>query len=352
MPVLDRFAPSPDLDDDAFDGEASEGDASPDDAAHAIAYQSTAAQAHAAPTHAAPTHAAPAFATPAPASAITFDADAFDDAPDAFGPISTSFAMPAAFEIDADAFDAEPDAFDVFDGHPLDRLDGSAVDTGEASISTDDGLDTPNPYAALLRPPAAPPVPVPAPSPTPSPAPSPTRAAMHALFDVDDASGAGLVLFGDAMDDALDDGLGGAGDGAMGFAPQPGTDPDMAPLPDEAEADGLAEVTTDAALALIAEDDSDTSRPGRRRPTDEPVLAGAEAPVPMDAGDAPFGFGFGDDEPTVASPRPQIPPLDRDSHDRAAHDRSAPDPRDEPADPRGARRDETLLSSVRKLFRR
>lgn len=62
----------------------------------------------------------------------------------------------------------------------------------------------------------------------------------------------------------------------------------------------------------------------------EAVLAGAEAPIEGEPDEAPFGFGFGDDEPTVAEP---LPALDDEQTQRA-------------------RRDETLLSSVRKLFGR
>lgn len=178
--------------------------------------------------------------------------------------------------------------------HVLAPIDSD--EPGEALPDDDDALaelESSERGAALLRPPSHPAL--------PAEPPTATRTAMEAIFDESDPglmvfgdeqseSGAGLVLFGDAMDDA----------GAR-FAASPGTDPDVAPLPGDA-----AEETTS-----------------------EAVLAGAEAPLPVDD-DGAFGFGFGDAEPTVAERRP---PLDDEQAQRA-------------------RRDETLLSSVRKLFGR
>lgn len=204
------------------------------------------------------------------------------------------FAGFAAYEIsvEGDPFERAPDGIDVID---LSEPDAPA------STSLDAALDGGDPAGALLRPPSRPAA--------PAAPPTVTRAAMDALFEGDDGSGAGLVLFGDGMDGELD--------GAHGFMPQPGTDPDMAPLPAEASEGEPTE-------------EGDTSRPEAVAP-DDAVLAGAEAPARES--DPPFGFGFGDDEPTVAGPRPA--PLEAEEAG---------------ADRREARRDETLLSSVRKLF--
>lgn len=171
------------------------------------------------------------------------------------------------------------------------------------------------PRSALLRPPSRPLPRVTPPTPPPEP-PTATRAAMGALFD--DDSNDGLMLFGDG-DDAPD-----------GFAPQAGTDPGIAPLPD-LEPDGArdeppAERTMDeiagplvprSDLAVLAE---------------EPLLAGAEEPMPMDVPAAPFGFGPGDAEPTRVDPGPSDASLDR----------HAP----------GHLSEAVVVSSVRKLFRR
>lgn len=209
------------------------------------------------------------------------------------------FAGFAAYEIavEGDPFAGANDAIDVIDG--MDGIDASEPGA-PAEISLDAALDRGDAASALLRPPSRPVAPAPPPS-------TVTRAAMDALFEGEDASGAGLVLFGDGMDGELD--------GGAGFAPQPGTDPDMAPLP----ADAVEGEPTE---------EGDTSRPGPVA-AEDPVLAGAEAPV--GEGEPAFGFGFGDDEPTVAGPRPLA--VEEEAVDR-----------------RGARRDETLLSSVRKLF--
>lgn len=179
------------------------------------------------------------------------------------------------------------------------RLDGLVDDEPDAP-SGDDALadlESPDGAAALLRPPSRP-----APPADPPEAPTATRAAMDALFDDSDPglmvfsdapsdSAPGLVVFGDAMDEA-----------AERFVASRGTDPDVAPLPAESAEDTAGEA----------------------------VLAGAEAPLTAGDDEVPFGFGFGDAEPTVAERRPS---LDDEQAQRA-------------------RRDETLLSSVRKLFGR
>lgn len=183
---------------------------------------------------------------------------------------------PAVAPIDSD----EPGEQPPDDDDALAGLADAPPDSGERG-------------AALLRPPSHPAL--------PAEPPTATRTAMEAIFDDSDPglmvfgdeqsdSAAGLVLFGDGMDEA----------GAR-FAASPGTDPDVAPLPGDAAEDTAGEA----------------------------VLAGAEAPLPVDE-DGAFGFGFGDAEPTVAERRP---PLDDEQAQRA-------------------RRDETLLSSVRKLFGR
>ncbi len=162
------------------------------------------------------------------------------------------------------------------------------------------------PRSALLRPPSRPLPRVSPPTPAPEPA-SPTRAAMGALFD--DDSNNGLVLFGEGSD-APD-----------GFGPQAGTDPAIAPLPEDGP-EGPSERTMD-----------DLGRPlSGGAPVEgasgEPQLAGAEEPMPMDVPAAPFGFGPGDAEPTRV--------------DRNPAERHAP----------GHLSEAVVVSSVRKLFRR
>jgi len=182
----------------------------------------------------------------------------------------------------------------------------------------------PVPHSALLRPPSRP---LPRvsmssapPEPEPAPSGSPTRAAMSALFDDDDNSTDGLVFLGDPPEST------------SGLAPQPGTDPAIAPLPAGGSDDATGESSAD--IERIERTTDELEVPAHPAdPSDVPQLAGAEAPTPMDVPAAPFGFGPGDAEPTRVDRRVAV---------------SSPPDRHAPAH----LSEEVVVSSVRKLFRR
>lgn len=220
---------------------------------------------------------------------------------------------------------------------------------------------------ALLRPPTVPPQPVELRVEPRSPvAKRSTQRAMDALFDDDEASAGGLMLFGD--------------DAPPGFVAPPGTDPDMAPVPDDSlrpllgrpetpAAGPAASLGGEARLAGAAAAHSAPDAELDELPTlgaplgdvaaDEVRLAGAEpaggeldelptlapsfgGPL-VDPDDDFVGFGWGDDEPTLARPAPDLMP-DRLPEPLGSIDRSSAAERsgEKPG----------VVDSVRKLFGR